>query len=457
MRCPRVLIAGTSSGCGKTTAVCALLSSLKRRGVHASALKCGPDYIDPLFHRAVLGVPSANLDPFFCTGELLRSTLAAHAGAVTVIEGVMGYYDGTGAKGTDNSTCTVARATGSPVILVVNARGASASAVAVLDGFLGFEPESHIRGVLFNGVTGGAYETLKALCRRRYGDAVRPLGYLPKLPEECLFGSRHLGLVTPEDLPDAAGRLERLGTLCEETLDVEGILALADTAPELAFEAPSLPALPPVTVAVAYDAAFCFVYEDTLALLKALGARVVTFSPLADEAVPEEADGLYLPGGYPELHAGALAQNRRAAGSVRAAVLKGMPTIAECGGFQYLGNSLDGHRMCGVLPHESFHTGHLVRFGYVTLTAKKPGLFGAGGLSLPGHEFHYYDSTANGGGFTARKISGRSWDCAVYTDTLYAGYPHLYLPACVPAAESFLRKCAEFKEKEDADNRSHGH
>ena len=457
MRYPRVLIAGTSSGCGKTTAVCALLSILKHRGVGVSALKCGPDYIDPMFHRAALGVPSANLDPFFCSDGLLRSTLAAHAGAVTVMEGVMGYFDGTGDEGTDNSTCTVARATGSPVILVINARGALASAIAVLEGFLGFEPESNIHGVIFNGVTVSTYETLKALCRNRHGDAVRSLGYLPKLTEECLFSSRNLGLVTPEDLPDAAERLERLGTLCEGTLDVEGILALADTAPELTFEPRALPALPPVTVAVAYDPAFCFVYEDTLELLKALGASVVTFSPLADEAVPEEADGLYIPGGYPELHVDALAQNRRANESVRAAVLGGMPTIAECGGFQYLGKSLEGRPMCGVLPHESFSTGHLVRFGYVTLTAKKAGLFGAEGLSLPAHEFHYYDSTASGGGFTALKASGRSWDCAVYTDTLYAGYPHLYLPACPVAAESFLRKCAEFKEKKDADNRSRGH
>lgn len=446
MRCPRVLIAGTSSGCGKTTAVCALLSILKRRGVQASALKCGPDYIDPMFHRTVLGVPSANLDPFFCSDELLRSTLASHAGDITVLEGVMGYYDGTGRSGTDNSTCAVARATGSPVILVINARGASASAIAVLDGFLGFEPESNIHGVIFNGVAGGAYETMKALCRRRYGDNVRPLGYIPKLPEECLLVSRHLGLVPPEELPDAVEKLERLGEVCAGTLDTEGILALAGTAPELKFEPRTLPALPPVTVAVAYDAAFSFIYEDTVRLFKELGAKPVFFSPLADEPVPEEADGLYLPGGYPELHVDALAKNRRAAGSVRTAVLGGMPAIAECGGFQYLGKSLDGRPMCGALPHESFSAGHLVRFGYVTLTAKKTGLFGADGLSLPAHEFHYYDSTVNGDGFTARKASGKSWDCAVYTDTLYAGYPHLYLPACPAAAESFLRKCAAFKE-----------
>lgn len=447
MNCPRVLIAGTGSGCGKTTAVCALLTILKSRGVGVSALKCGPDYIDPMFHASAVGVPSANLDSFFCGEGLLRSTLAAHAGAVTVIEGVMGYYDGTGGDGTDNSTYTVARATATPVVLVVNGRGTSTSSLAVIAGFAGFAPDNGILGVIFNSVAAGTYETLKGLMERRFGDRIRPLGYIPKLPEECRLQSRHLGLVTPEEVADISERLERLGAICRETLDVDGILSLAGSAPELAFERPRLPRLPPVTVAVARDAAFSFIYDDTLRLFESLGAEIRLFSPLADEPVPKGASGLYLPGGYPELYADALEKNRRAAESVRRAVLSGMPTIAECGGFQYLGKTLDGHGMCGALPHESANTGRLTRFGYVTLTAKAPGLFGEAGITLPAHEFHYYDSTENGGGFTARKANGRQWDCAVYTDTLYAGYPHLYLPASAAAAESFLRKCGEYKER----------
>lgn len=447
MNCPRVLIAGTGSGCGKTTAVCALLTILKGRGVGVSALKCGPDYIDPMFHASAVGVPSANLDPFFCGEGLLRSTLAAHAGAVTVIEGVMGYYDGTGGNGTDNSTYTVARATASPVVLVVNGRGTSTSSLAVITGFAGFAPDSGILGVIFNNVSAGTYENLKGLMERHLGDRIRPLGYIPKLPEECLLQSRHLGLVTPEEVADISERLERLGAICRETLDADSILSLADSAPELVFERPRLPRLPPVTVAVARDAAFSFIYDDTLRLFESLGAEIRLFSPLADEPVPQGASGLYLPGGYPELYADILEKNRRAAESVHRAVLSGMPTIAECGGFQYLGKALDGRRMCGALPHKSANTERLTRFGYVTLTAKAPGLFGEAGVTLPAHEFHYYDSTENGSGFTARKINGRQWDCAVYTDTLYAGYPHLYLPACTAAAESFLRKCGEYKER----------
>lgn len=448
MSFPRVLIAGPSSGCGKTTAVCALLAVLRKKGMGVSALKCGPDYIDPMFHRAVLGVPSANLDPFFCSDSLLRSTLAAHAGPdITVIEGVMGYYDGTGPEGTDSSTYSVARAVSSPVILVVDGRGAFTSSLAVVEGLAGFVPDSGIRGIIFNSMSAGTYGSLRELACRRFGDRIRPLGYIPKLSEDRLFRSRHLGLVTPEELPDITRRLEALGGICADTLDVEGIVSLASSAPDIAFEKARPPKLPPVTLAVARDAAFSFLYADTLRLFEELGARTAYFSPLADDPVPADAAGLYLPGGYPELYANALEKNRRSRDSVRDAVLSGMPAIAECGGFQYLGQRLDGHEMCGVLPHESANTGHLVRFGYVTLTAHTPGLFGAAGITLPAHEFHYYDSTDPGGGFTARKANGRQWDCAVYTDTLYAGYPHLYLPASVPAAVSFLKKCVEYKER----------
>ncbi len=448
MNCPRVIIAGTGSGCGKTTASCAVMALLRMSGVGVSALKCGPDYIDPMFHRCAVGVPSANLDPFFCGPELLRSTLASHAGEISVIEGVMGYYDGSGPEGTDYSTWSVAQATLTPAVLAVNGRGSTTSAVAALEGFVNFVPESFIGGVIFNGVTPWTYERMKAAVLRRFGGRVRPLGYIPGLPAELTMESRHLGLVTPDEVADITDRLRRLAEICRETVDMDGIAALAKSAPELAFTPPRLPVLPPVTVAVARDAAFSFVYEDTLRLLEKMGARLRFFSPLADEPVPEDAQGLYLPGGYPELHADILEKNRRAAGSVRDAAASGMPTIAECGGFQYLGKALDGRQMCGVLPHESSNTGHLVRFGYVTLTARGPGLFGDAGLTLPAHEFHYYDSTENGHGFTARKTNGRQWDCAVYTDTLYAGYPHLYLPARPQAAGSFLRKCAKFGRRQ---------
>ncbi|MBR4206056.1 MAG: cobyrinate a,c-diamide synthase [Clostridia bacterium] len=446
---PRVLIAGTSSGCGKTTAVCALLTLMRRRGVRVTAAKCGPDYIDPMFHETALGVPSANLDPFFCDGNLLRALLAEQQGTLSVIEGVMGYYDGTGADGTENSTYTVARETDTPAVLVVNGRGASASLLAVLEGFLNFTPASGIRGVLFSGMTAMTYSLVKRLAKERFGERITLLGFIPRLPEDCVLPSRHLGLVTAGELENLRAILERIADLCERehSVDLDALLALAASAPALEFEPREIPRVDGVRLALARDAAFCFIYPDTLRLFEKMGAEILPFSPLNDEAVPSSADGLLLPGGYPELYAERLEKNETFRLSVKRAVLAGMPTIAECGGFQVLGSSLDGHEMCGLLPHESRNTGKLVRFGYCTLTSGTDGLLGPAGTTLRAHEFHYYDSTDNGRGMTAAKPNGKSWECAVHTETLYAGYPHLFLPSALPSAEAFCRKCLAFKEK----------
>lgn len=448
MRLPRIMIAGTSSGSGKTTAVCAVLSLLGRTGAGVKACKCGPDYIDPMFHRSVSGVPCANLDPFFCDGNMLRYLLSRNAGErVTVIEGVMGYYDGTGQDGTDNSTYTVARETRTPVVLVIDARGAAASLLAVMEGFLDFVPDSGIKGVIFSRMSGMNYRNVERLIRQRFGDRIRPLGYIPVLPEECLIPSRHLGLVTADEIEDLSLRIGRTADMCADTLDMDGLLELADSAPEAEFTVPEIKKYPEVKIAVARDEAFCFYYSDTLRLLSEMGAELCFFSPLADETVPSDADGLLLGGGYPELHAEELEKAVHSRESVRDAVLSGMPVIAECGGFQYLGKELEGRVMCGALPHTSANTGRLVRFGYVTLKAEKDGLLGPAGTELPAHEFHYWDSSENGDAFTAVKPGGRQWKCAVETDTMYAGYPHLFLPACPEAAARFYEKCLEHKEK----------
>ena len=444
---PRVIFAGTSSGSGKTAAVCAVLSLLMRKAVNVRSCKCGPDYIDPMFHRAVLGIGSSNLDPFFCDGDLLKYlACSCPDDMLTVIEGVMGYYDGTGADGTDNSTYTVASQTESPVILVVNARGAAVSLVAAVEGFLRFRPDSRIRGVLFSRMSAMNYKNVCGLMRRRFGDEVIPVGFIPELPEECLIPSRHLGLITAAEIKDLSERLKKAADLCEDTIDLDAVMRIAYEAEELQYTVPQIPSLPPVRLAMARDDAFCFVYDDTERLFRKMGAEIEYFSPLAGEEVPADADGLLLPGGYPELHAEELENSVSSRESIKNAVDGGMPTIAECGGFQYLGEELAGRKMCGVLPHSSSDTGKLVRFGYVTITAGHDGLLGPEGTQLRTHEFHYWDSTDNGTSFHAVKPNGRNWDCGVMTDTLYAGYPHLYLMSCIPAAAAFYRKCLEYKK-----------
>ncbi|MBR3003620.1 MAG: cobyrinate a,c-diamide synthase [Lachnospiraceae bacterium] len=450
MRHPRILIAAPSSGSGKTTAVCVLLTLLKRRGLDVKACKCGPDYIDPMFHTSVLDIPCTNLDPFFCDRQLITHLLSENAGAdITVIEGVMGYYDGTGEDGTDNSTFTVASATSSPVILVVNARGAAASLLAVIEGFLDFMPASGIKGILFNQMTAGTYTYISKLMQNRFGDQVIPVGYIPALPKELTLPSRHLGLVTAAEIEDLLSIINRAADLCEGTIDIDKLLAISQSAPALDLASPVVKRFPQITVAVAKDNAFCFYYKDTFRLLEKMGAEIRYFSPLNNEPVPDGADALIIGGGYPELYTETLEANENTKASVRAAAQSGMPVIAECGGFQYLGSRLCGREMCSVLPHETFATDKLVRFGYVDLTAQEDGLLGPAGTRLKAHEFHYYDSSDNGSSFKAVKPNGKSWSCAVSTDTMYAGYPHLFLYANIPAAESFYQKALEYKEKKN--------
>lgn len=450
VRCPRIIIAGTSSGSGKTTATCAVLSLLRGRGIGAAAFKCGPDYIDPMFHKTVLQVSCTNLDPFFCDENLLRYLLCSNGEKeIAVIEGVMGYYDGTSSEGTDNSTFTVADKTDTPVILVLDGKGSAASLLAAMEGFLHFVPESHIRGVLFNRMSKGAYQSVRAMLCSRFGDSVIPVGYIPELPEECRIPSRHLGLVTAFEIENVADRLQRTADLCEATVDLDAVLAVAEQAPRITFTAPALRQFTAIHLAVARDNAFCFYYDSTLSMLEKMGAALRYFSPLADEPVPAGSHGLMLGGGYPELYSDRLEANRHTRESIRQAIESGMPTMAECGGFQYLGAELDGRRMCGILNHSSFRTDHLVRFGYLTLTSRKAGLLGPAGTELKAHEFHYWDSTDSGDAFAARKPSGKEWECGVLTDTLYAGYPHVFLPGNIRAAEAFYEKCLEYKERRE--------
>ena len=448
---PRLLLAGTNSGCGKTTLACAVLQALVDRGIDTGSFKCGPDYIDPMFHSRVIGAPSANLDPFFFTEKTLRFLLARHAAgrAVSVIEGVMGYYDGLGLTTTRASTYEVARWTQTPVVLVVGAKGTALSALAVLQGFLDFCPDHPVQGVLLNQCSEGAYPALAAAIRERFGGRVRPLGFLPVLPE-CALSSRHLGLVTAAEVSDLREKLARLARQAERSIDLDGLLELARSAPPLEYEPVRLPRFDrPVRIAVARDRAFCFYYEDSLAALTELGAELVPFSPLADPALPEEIHGLYLGGGYPELYAPALSENASLRAAIRAAVEGGLPCIAECGGFMYLTQAIAGAPMAGVLPGNCADAGRLVRFGYVTLRARRDNLLCRAGEEIRGHEFHRWDATERGEDFTAVKPTGRSWTCAVATPTLYAGYPHFHFYANPAFATRFYEACLKEKERHD--------
>jgi cobyrinic acid a,c-diamide synthase len=448
---PRLLIGAVASNSGKTTFTCGLLRAFKRRGIQPAACKCGPDYIDPMFHRTVIEAESRNLDLFFSSEEDIVRLIAKGAAHndITVIEGVMGYYDGIAVSDTA-SAWDVARTTETPSVLVIDGRGRARSIAAEVAGFAQFRAQSQVCGVIFNRIAPMLYPQLKALVEEETG--VRVFGYLPALDGAGLE-SRHLGLVTAGEVHDLQARLDVIADAIEQSVDIEGLLELAHTASDIEYEPRVLPAVvsaeddAPV-IAVARDDAFCFYYDDALDTLEELGARLVWFSPLVDDALPAQANGLYLGGGYPELHARALSENVSMRESIARAIADGLPTIAECGGFMYLHDAIEDEAgvswpMAGVVKGSSYKTDRLRRFGYITLAAQENGLLADAGQTMQAHEFHYWDSTDAGSAFHASKPqSARAWECGINTCSLYAGYPHLYLYSEPQAAARFVRSCA---------------
>lgn len=504
---PGIMIGAVKSGSGKTTVTCALLEALRERGLHPRAFKCGPDYIDPMFHRTVLEIPSRNLDGFFSGPEALRRLYAEgmNGGGVAVVEAAMGLYDGLGGIREEGSAYETACALDLPILLVVDAHGMGRSLIPLLAGFLQYDREKRIAGVVLNKISESFFQSIKTVIQEELGLPV--LGFLPKFPD-LVLESRHLGLKLPEEIQDLREKMRRAARVLENGVAVEQVLEIAggkecslragtaeasrmgeaagmaedsrtgeiagtaeasrmmeavgtaanvgkaanDT--EAANGTKTANAARPVRIGVARDEAFCFYYEENLRMLEAFGAELVPFSPLHDPNLPDGLQGLLLGGGYPELYASQLEANASMREAIGKAIRAGIPSLAECGGFLYLHETLRdengvSHAMCGVVPGSCFYTGKLVRFGYVTL--EKNGGEGPGtgdreyagllklGEAVKGHEFHYYDSENNGRDCTASKpATGRSWECIHSGPHFFWGFPHLYYPSCPELAERFV-------------------
>ena len=446
------LLAAPRSGSGKTTMTCALLMALKRRGCAPCAFKSGPDYIDPMFHRAVLGVESRNLDLFFSAPETVRTLYAKGAAGhgAAVCEGAMGFYDGLGGVSDRASAWHLADTLGLPVLLVAEPKGQSLTLAAELNGLVNFRTPSHIAGILLNNCTARMHALLAPMLEEETGLPV--LGFLPKLPE-AVIGSRHLGLYTAAEVENLQQKLALLADAVEEHIDWPRLLALCEKEPPAL---PVQPETPParVRIAVAQDEAFCFTYAETLEAFRDAGAEVVFFSPLRDTALPENIGGLYLPGGYPELHARELSENTSLLREIKRKIESGLPTAAECGGFLYLGQSLtdaEGQSwpMAGVLPGEAKDAGRLVRFGYAALSTDSDSMLFRAGESFPIHEFHHWDSTANGTALAAKKpVGGAEWRCGSVNEHFYAGFPHLYW-AGTPLPQRFAAAAENYRRDHD--------
>ncbi|MEF2870294.1 MAG: cobyrinate a,c-diamide synthase [Agathobacter rectalis] len=465
MKIKRFMIAAPKSGSGKTMITCALLQLLKDNGKNVSSYKCGPDYIDPMFHKKVLGVPSKNLDTFFTdektTVQLFLDKRAD--GDFAVLEGVMGLYDGLGGIYEQGSSYHLAKVTQTPIILVVDAKGMGKSVLALIAGFLQYDTQHLIKGVLFNRMSKGYYDIIKPLIEKEL--SVKVVGYFPE-QKDIGLSSRHLGLVMPDELADIKEQLDELAGRLKKTIDLDMLLDIAVEAEEITKTTNTEQMQiqnqnNTVNIAVAMDEAFCFYYEDNLRLLEKCGAKLQYFSPLHDTKLPDNCDALLLGGGYPELYAKELSENLSMRNSIKTAFKTGLPTVAECGGFMYLHTYI--HNICeedadaqnyvfgmtGALDSECHFKGKLVRFGYIELEEKHNNFLPTD-EKIRAHEFHYYDSTDNGADCIATKpATGRSYDCVISHDNYWLGFPHLYYPSNPHFAESFVRKAYEYRRNKN--------
>ena len=457
------MITAASSGSGKTMITCGLLELFKRKGLNPLACKCGPDYIDGLFHKQVLELEGMNLDSYFEAPEELRDKYSRLSkGHLPVVEGVMGYFDGLGGSTTRASSWEVAHILDLPAVLVVDARGASVSLAAVIKGFLEFERPmgSQIKAVIFNRMSPMLYPRIRELVERETG--IRAAGFVPEL-DFLKVGSRHLGLVLPEEIAGLREQMNRLGKCLEETIDWEFLEELGaekeerDALEEENTEA-SCTAAFSFRLGIAMDEAFCFYYQDNLRLLERLGGELVYFSPIHDRSLPEQLDGLILGGGYPELYCEALSLNESMREAVKKAAEGGLPVLGECGGYLYLLEELEAEDgriwpMTGVLKGKGYKKGKNSRFGYIGVEAEKDSLYLKPGEQIRGHEFHYWDCEVLEEEWVMRAkkpVGNRSWPCIRIKNQVMAGFPHLFYPSCPAFAVRFARACAKYRRKNDA-------
>jgi cobyrinic acid a,c-diamide synthase len=455
-----VVIAGTHSGVGKTTITMGVLAALRQRGIKVAPFKVGPDFIDPGHHQAVCGCVCRTLDGWMLSAAYNRARLAdcAAEADMVVVEGVMGLFDGFSGRDESGSTAQMAKWLGLPVMLVVDGSAMARSAAALVQGFENFDPAVRYAGVLFNKL--GSSGHLAYLQDALKGHVRMPcLGGLVR-DEVLAMPERHLGLVTAGDQALSGEQIARLAHWAESQLDLSRLLeGLPDvdfpaSDADLHTAAPS----PCVTIAVARDRAFCFYYQDNLDLLARAGARLVPFSPLSDRQLPEGIGGIYLGGGYPELHAGQLARNVALREAIRDCSRDGMPIYGECGGLMYLGREMTDlqgeiYPMTGCLPFSSRMHQRLNALGYREVTLVKACIFGAKGVKARGHEFHYSDlqelpnraEMERVYDVTGRKIAQRGREGYWRARTL-GSYIHLHFGSNPALAQSLVDSCRSYRQ-----------
>lgn len=448
-RKPAVMISAVKSGSGKTTFTCALLQALKDNGMRVKAFKSGPDYIDPMFHEKVIGIPSDNLDCFFSTEEHLKTVFYRDDSEISVVEGAMGLYDGLGGISEEGSAYHLASVLHIPIILVIDAHGMGRTIIPLLDGILRYDKKKLIKGVILNKTSLAFCDTVSPVIEQELG--IKVLGCIPKL-KNIHFESRHLGLKMPEEISGIKEQLRDIAKVLEQNVQLDQITRIArENVVEVCLSKTNSRLPSKVKIGVAKDEAFCFYYEENIRCLEEQGAEPVLFSPLHDQTLPEDIDGILLGGGYPELFASQLEENRTMRDSVKKAIEGGMPSIAECGGFMYLHDEMEDkagriYKMCGAWKGKCYDTGKLVRFGYIQLQEKRKKWLGENGIKA--HEFHYYDSENNGDDCRAVKpVTEKQWECIYEEDRKFWGFPHLYYASDPEFVRMFIKKAEEYKKE----------
>ena len=447
---PALLIAGTHSGCGKTTVTLGVMAALARRGHAVQPFKCGPDFIDPSLHRMVTGRVSRNLDVRMCGTDFVRATFARHSppNGCSVVEGVMGLFDGG-----EGSAATLAKTLDLPVILVIDVRSAAESVAAVVHGFATLDPQLTLAGVVCNRIGSDKHRTMVTEAIQAHSN-VPIIGFLPRR-EEVSIPSRHLGLHMGDEHPLQGEGMERLIELVETHLDLDLLLRIASERQgqvELDANYPQAAEGERMRLGVARDAAFCFYYEDNLDLLRTAGADLVLFSPLEDRHLPAGLHGLYLGGGYPELYARSLSDNTAMREQIRAFAESGRPVYGECGGFMYLCASitdLEGHRfpMIGLYPFQASMQRHLRSLGYRQPVVEQDCLLAPAGAVLHGHEFHYSTIDTDGLAVPSAYLLEDGRPEGFFRHNTLAGYVHLHWGRTPEVAARFVQACRQAESR----------
>ncbi|GAA2698091.1 cobyrinate a,c-diamide synthase [Aeromicrobium ponti] len=449
----RLVIAGTGSGVGKTTLTIGLMSALKSRGLEVQGFKCGPDYIDPSYHTAVTGRPARNLDSWMLSEETVKDIyVRGSKGAdISIIEGVMGFFDGKNPRTNAGSTAEISMITESPVILVVNCASMARSAAAIVKGFQLLAEGPNIVGVIANKVgSEGHFKIVKTAIEQECSIPV--IGYLQR-ELDIEIPERHLGLIPSIERGELQPFFQQLGELAEKTIDIDEIIKLSK-AKALQGNSASLfekeNSEKSVRIAVAKDAAFNFYYPENLEMLEAAGAELIYFSPLAGEVLPANVDGLYIGGGFPEEFAHSLSVNTEVKNSIKEAVESGLPTLAECGGYMYLTEAITTteqreYSMVGIIPGKVKMQSKLAALGYREITGEHSNFLLAENIQARGHEFHYSTFETNETGnqaYSSKGMRGQKKE-GYMKYNLVAGYTHIHFASCPELVHNWIAKCKE--------------